>query len=262
MPYGTYSLSVIANGIASDPVDFTGGFAGTGADLVVTFVAPNTGTEGFNNTYNVTVKNLGPSNATGVVLTDTLGANLKYVSASKSQGTFTQSGSVITFRLGLIAAGQTATATITAQPLEEGNLTSNFSVTSSNNDVNPSNNTAVAAATVSEPPIYISGTTSVSGKKVNNQTVASFTHANGIEPASAFTATINWGDGTTSSGTISLSGTTYSVKGSHTYASGGSHTITTTVVETEGGAKSVSPDVLANLVAMVLAAFPPTLMLV
>jgi hypothetical protein len=56
MPYGTYSLAVIANGIASDPVSFTGGFSGTGADLVVTYIAPSTGTEGFNTTYNVTVK--------------------------------------------------------------------------------------------------------------------------------------------------------------------------------------------------------------
>ena len=39
--------------------------------------------------------------------------------------------------------------------------------------------------------------------------MATFTHANGVEPASAFTATINWGDGTTSTGTITLSGTTY-----------------------------------------------------
>jgi len=62
-------------------------------------------------------------------------------------------------------------------------------------------------------------------------TVATFTHANGVEPASAFQATIDWGDGKTSTGSITLSGTTYSVVGSHSYKKAGSHTITTTVTE-------------------------------
>jgi hypothetical protein len=62
--------------------------------------------------------------------------------------------------------------------------------------------------------------------------VATFTHASGVEPTSAFVATINWGDGTTSVGTITLSGSTYRVTGSHTYAQSGTHTVTTTVTET------------------------------
>src|SRR6185312_10017672 len=74
---------------------------------------------------------------------------------------------------------------------------------------------------------------------------ATFTHANGVEPASAFTATISWGDGTTSPGIITQSGTTYTVAStsSHTYTSGNNHTITTSVTETgnsplsEGGDK-------------------------
>ena len=73
--------------------------------------------------------------------------------------------------------------------------------------------------------------------------MATFTHANGVEPAGAFSATVNWGDGTTSAGTITLSGTTYKVTGTHRYASGGRHTVTTTVKEAgnspvaEGGDK-------------------------
>jgi hypothetical protein len=66
---------------------------------------------------------------------------------------------------------------------------------------------------------------------LSNFQVATFTHANGVEPTSAFTATINWGDGTTSAGTITLSGTTYVVKGSHTYAKSVTHIITTSVTE-------------------------------
>jgi uncharacterized repeat protein (TIGR01451 family) len=253
MPFGTYALSVVANGIASDPVDFSGGFNGTGADLAVSFVGPASGTEGYTSTYNVTVRNLGPSNATGVVLTDTLGASLKYVSATKSQGTVVQSGGVITFTLGSIAAGQSATATITVQALEEGNLANNFAVTSSSFDMNQVNDRATAVTAMSEPAIMLSGPINVNGKKVNNQAVATFAHANGVEAASAFVATINWGDGTSSPGAITLSGTTYTVKGSHNYASGGSHTVTTTVVEANGEAPTASPQMLSALVFSLLA---------
>ena len=112
-------------------VSFTGGIVGSSADLVVTNSGPNSSTEGNNVTFNLTVTNNGPTNATNVVLTDTLDTNLKYVSATKSQGTFTQSGSVVTFSLGSLAVGQTATATVTAQALEAGNLTDTASATSS-----------------------------------------------------------------------------------------------------------------------------------
>ena len=179
------------------------------------------------------------------MLTDTLDANLKYVSATKSQGTFTQSGSMVTFSFGTVAVGQTVTATVTAQALEDGNLTNSASVTSSLSDANPNNNSA------SRPPPWPSRRSwsphpsVVSGKNQSNVTVATFTHANGVEPASDFVATINWGDDSTSTGTITLSGTTYTVKGSHTYSGGGSHTVTTTVVEA-GGSQSFAAMSLAT----------------
>ena len=71
---------------------------------------------------------------------------------------------------------------------------------------------------MAEPTIVVSAPKTVSGKNQNNVTVATFTHASGVEPASAFVATINWGDSSTSTGTITQSGTTYTVKGSHTYS--------------------------------------------
>jgi uncharacterized repeat protein (TIGR01451 family) len=238
MPYGTYNLIVVANGIASAPVSFTGGVVGPSADLAVTNNGPTASTEGSNVTYSLTVTNNGPTTATNVVLTDTLGANLKYVSATKSQGTSSQSGSLVTFSFGTLAVGQTVTATVTAQALEDGNLTNSASVASSLSDANPYNNSASATTAVAEPAIVVSAPITVSGKNQNNVTVATFTHASGVEPASAFVATINWGDNSTSTGTVSLSGTTYTVKGSHSYAQGGSHTVTTTVVESGGAMNS------------------------
>ncbi len=233
LPYGTYSLTVVANGIASAPVSFTGGYTNE-ADLAVANTGPATANEGDSVTYSLTVTNNGPSTATNVVLTDTLDPNLAYVSATKSQGSVTHSGSVVTFSFGTVAVGQTVTATVTAQALEDGSLTNAASVTSSLTDANLYNNTASATTAVAEPAIVVSAPIQVSGKNQSNVKVATFTHANGIERASAFVATINWGDNSTSQGTITQSGATYTVKGSHTYSSGGSRTVTTTVVEPAG----------------------------
>jgi hypothetical protein len=58
-------------------------------------------------------------------------------------------------------------------------------------------------------------------------------NANGIEPASAFTATIDRGDGKTSQGAVRQSGSTDIAKGSRTYARNGSYTVTTTVTESD-----------------------------
>lgn len=241
IPAGTYNLVVVANGIASNPVAFTVAVNGQSADLAVGFTGPSvTGNEGDNLTFNLSVTNNGPNDATGVVLKDTLGASLKYVSVTG--GTVSQSGGVVTISIGTVASGQTVTATVTAQATEDGVLTDSATVTSSVSDPNASNNSASTTATVSEPAIVVSAPITTSSKKLNNSTVATFTHASGVEPTSAFSATINWGDGKTSQGNVTLSGGTYSVRGSHNYAGGGSHTITTTVTEVANppGSKSAT----------------------
>jgi hypothetical protein len=162
---------------------------------------------------------------------------MRFVSATISQGTFSQSGGVVTFNLGSLSAGGTATATITVQLLEDGTVTNSSSVTSNAGDSSSSNNSATASTTVSEAPIVVSGPITTTTKRLSNVTVATFTHANGVEPASAFSATINWGDGKTSTGTITQSGTTYSVVGSHNYSKPTTRTITVTVTEISASAE-------------------------
>src|SRR5262249_44529650 len=49
-------------------------------------------------------------------------------------------------------------------------------------------------------------------------TVATFTNADPYGSAASYTATISWGDGSTSTGTVSGTGSTLTVTGSHTYA--------------------------------------------
>jgi uncharacterized repeat protein (TIGR01451 family) len=204
------------------------------ADLAVTNPNPPQANEGDTLTYTVTVTNGGPNDAPNTVLTDTLGTNLKYVSASSTLGTVTQSGGVVTVNVADLANGGSFTLTLMAQATEDGNLSATASVTSSAHDPNPGDNTVTASTKVIELLPVVSGPITVTSKKVNNFAVATFTHANGIEPASAFIATINWGDGKTSTGTITESSTTftYTVTGSHNYTGkGGSHTVTTTVTE-------------------------------
>src|SRR5207249_301721 len=59
-------------------------------------------------------------------------------------------------------------------------------------------------------------------------------HGSNTEPASAFAAVINWGDGTSSAGTVALSGGTYTVLGSHTYTDEGTFAVTVVVSHESG----------------------------
>jgi uncharacterized repeat protein (TIGR01451 family) len=212
------------------------------ADLALTNTGPTgTANEGDNLTYTLVVTNSGPNAAPGTVLTDNLGANLKFVSATTTQGTFTQSGSTITFNIGSVANGGTVTATVTAQATEDGSLTNSASVTSNAPDSTPGDNSASATTTVLEPVPNVSPAITTAARNFSG-TVATFTHANGVEPASAFVATIHWGDGKTSTGTITESSIgTYTVTGSHRYKKAGTHTITTTVTEVGNGPNGNAP---------------------
>jgi uncharacterized repeat protein (TIGR01451 family) len=190
------------------------------ADLAITKTGPGgTVNEGSAITYTIIVTNSGPSDAQAVTVTDTLPTGVTFGSANFSQGTTIQNGNTVTANLGTVAAGGTVTGTIVVTPFEDGSLTDTATVSSTTTDSNTQNNTASATTVVGEGAI--AGTAAaINGFELSpltDITVATFTHANGAEPASNFTATIDWDDGTTSAGTVTLTGTTYSVQGSHTY---------------------------------------------
>jgi len=215
----------------------SGMIVGLPADLVVSATGPASAVEGANVTYTVTVTNNGPNDATAVRLTDALGSNLQFVSATTSQGTYSQSAGKVIFDLGTISNGGTATVIVTAQATEDDILSDSASVTATSGDPDSSNNSASASTSVAEAAIYVSPPKTTNSKSPSNLAVGTFTHAGGIEAASAFTATIAWGDNSTSTGTITQSGTTYTVFGSHSYTKGGSHVITTTVSEVGASAE-------------------------
>ncbi len=74
--------------------------------------------------------------------------------------------------------------------------------------------------------------------------MANFTDANAGGSAADFTATIEWGDSTSSAGTVSGSGGSYSVSGSHTYTGTGYFTITVHIVDDGGSTAEATTKVL------------------
>src|SRR5439155_8132823 len=70
---------------------------------------------------------------------------------------------------------------------------------------------------------------------------ATFTDANPGDHSGDMTATITWGDGgPTSLGTVSYSGGTYTVAGSHTYAEEGMYSISIAVSDDGGSTATIT----------------------
>lgn len=86
-----------------------------------------------------------------------------------------------------------------------------------------------------------------------NGTVATFSDSN---TSASFTATINWGDGTNTSGTIAGTSGSYYIAGQHTYADEGSFTFTVTV--SDGAATSMSSGTATVAEADALSGTPVT----
>lgn len=83
-------------------------------------------------------------------------------------------------------------------------------------------------------PITASGGNTLSGSAGSpvSGTVASFSDPDSSDSAGDFTATIDWGDSSSSSGSISGGAGNFNVAGDHTYNRAGSYTITVTITRT------------------------------
>jgi hypothetical protein len=80
--------------------------------------------------------------------------------------------------------------------------------------------TLTTTATVNDVPLLLAGgykLTGVEGADTGLQTVATFTDPGGADSPASYPASIDWGDGTSSAGTVSFGGGFFSVQGSHTY---------------------------------------------
>ncbi len=99
-------------------------------------------------TYTLNVTNNGPSDATNVVLTDTLPSGVNFISANGPNGAATTPGSVLQIPIGSLSVGQTATVTIVIQPYQMGLLNDTASVSADQADTVASNSSNVQLVVV------------------------------------------------------------------------------------------------------------------
>jgi uncharacterized repeat protein (TIGR01451 family) len=170
-----------------------GGGQCPGADMALGMTAlPNPMIAGNNLTYSIVVTNLGPSIATNVIVTHLLPANVTLVSASSSQGTYSQQGSVVTFSLGAMVPRATAAMTVVVLPAAEGIAVSTATVSSEQPDFFPDNNSVTLTTPVRPATADLAmGIAAVPNPVLNGGTLTyTVTLANnGPSPATAITVT-------------------------------------------------------------------------
>jgi uncharacterized repeat protein (TIGR01451 family) len=121
---------------------------GPGVDLAVSITdSPDPVAYGSDLTYNISLKNNGDTQATGVTLTDNLPAGAALVSAAASAGTCSGTGPVVC-DLGALDGGATATVTVKVKPPATRTISNTASVTLNEPDASPSDNSATAGTTV------------------------------------------------------------------------------------------------------------------
>lgn len=113
--------------------------------------------------YTVTVKNNGPSPATGVKLRDVLPVGLTFVSATPSRGTCTNTSGTLSCDLGAMTLNQQITVEVNVTPTNAGKITHTVSVSSTDPDSTSANNEAKLETTISTLPSIAGRVTDGSG---------------------------------------------------------------------------------------------------
>jgi uncharacterized repeat protein (TIGR01451 family) len=168
-------------------------------------------------TYTVTVTNNGPDDATGVVTTDTLPAEVSYVSATPDQGSCSEAAGVVTCTLGDIANGDSVDITIVTTADTDGSALNSVSVTGDQTDSNGSNDSDTETTTINPPPpetdLAITKTDSVDPVTVGDPVTYTVTVTNnGPDDATGVTAIdtlpgkVTYVSATPSQGTCSQAG--------------------------------------------------------
>jgi autotransporter-associated beta strand protein len=100
-----------------------------------------------------------------------------------------------------------------------------------------SNASIIDAALFPQGGFTIAG---VEGMATGSNAVATFTDPGGVESPGDYSASIDWGDGHTSAGTISLSNGAFTVSGSNTFAEEGNYDIKVTIIHDQLPSVAVS----------------------
>ena len=103
-------------------------------------------------TYTVQVANTGANDATGVIVTDVLPAQVDYVSANATLGSCSRSGKTVSCDLGTVNAGVTATVTIAVRAAKNGTASNTASVSTTVADANAANNQDTETTVIANKP--------------------------------------------------------------------------------------------------------------
>jgi uncharacterized repeat protein (TIGR01451 family) len=183
------------------------------ADLAVVVSGPATGFAGSNLVFTVSVTNLGPATATGVVLTNLLAPGFNFVSAS---GGGAHAGSLVVWGFASLPAGGRTNFTVTAFALEGGAFTNIASGASAVLDLNPTNNNGsqpnAQSLTVITPVVDLvvtkTGGTNVFAGAMVNYTIT----ASNAGPSTATSVVVQ--------DTLPAGGAFQSASGSYTFTNG------------------------------------------
>ncbi|ANB18193.1 Hypothetical protein I596_2181 [Dokdonella koreensis DS-123] len=147
---------------------------------------PNVGS---NVTYTLTVTNHGPSDATGVEVTDNLPAGVSFVSAAPSQGSYDSASGV--WVVGALANGASVTLAITVQVDQPGPITNTATVTAQDQfDPNPTNNSSGTTINGQSADLGVTKTVDNSAPTVGDDVVFTITiHNNGPSDATGVALT-------------------------------------------------------------------------
>jgi uncharacterized repeat protein (TIGR01451 family) len=140
-----------ANNVASVNTSVT-----PAADLAVAFQSlPPSIVLGSNLTYTILATNLGPSTATGVLISHSLPANAQVISSASSVGTLSQSGNVINCDVGNLPLGGTVSMTVVVAITNAETASSSVSISGSLADPNSANNSANVSTIIAPPFVSV-----------------------------------------------------------------------------------------------------------
>jgi uncharacterized repeat protein (TIGR01451 family) len=171
-------------------------------------------------TYTLTVRNLGPSQASGITLTDNLPAAVSYGSASPSQGSCSESAGTVTCNLGTLNQSGVATVQVTVGTQRDGLIVNEASVTADEADPHSSNNTATESTTVT-PSADVALTKSDSPDPVTAGQVLTYTmtaenhgpsRATGVSVTDTLPSSVTYLSATPSQGSCIVSGASASAE--------------------------------------------------
>jgi uncharacterized repeat protein (TIGR01451 family) len=118
--------------------------------------------------YTISVTNTGPSDATGVVVSNALPTNVVFVAATSSQGTCSNAGHIVHCDLGVVPTALRVDIVVTVKPTMLGTIIAHAAVMRNETDPDPSNNAGSVSTLVSNPSLRIADVVVTEGDSGTN----------------------------------------------------------------------------------------------